>query len=92
MQAEEFGITSENLEEFVGSDVPDIQRFLGTGDNNLGAGIGLEADFVQRVIRGVGNYEEIYNRNLGPDTPFDLPRGLNALYTEGGILYSPPFR
>ncbi len=91
-QAEEFGITSENLDEFVNSDVPDIQRFLGTGDNNLGAGIGLEADFVQRVIRGVGNYEEIYNRNLGPDTPFKLPRGLNALYTEGGILYSPPFR
>jgi general L-amino acid transport system substrate-binding protein len=92
MQAEEYEITSENIDEFTSSDIPDIQRFLGVGDNNLGAGIGLEADFVQRVIRGVGNYEEIYNRNLGPDTPFNLPRGLNALYTEGGILYSPPFR
>jgi len=44
------------------------------------------------VIKAVGNYEEIYNRNLGPSTPFNLPRGLNTLYTKGGLLYSPPFR
>ncbi|NTU82879.1 MAG: amino acid ABC transporter substrate-binding protein [Chloroflexales bacterium] len=91
-QAEEFGITSANLGEFTASEVPDIQRFLGLGDNKLGEGVGLSNDFVQRVIKAVGNYAEIYNRNLGPDTPFNLPRGLNSLYTDGGLLYSPPFR
>ncbi|NJN17563.1 MAG: amino acid ABC transporter substrate-binding protein [Oscillochloris sp.] len=91
IQAEEFGITSENIGEFEASDNPDIRRFLGL-ESELGAGIGLPNDFAARVIRAVGNYEEIYNRNLGPDTPFNLPRGQNALYTEGGILYSPPFR
>jgi general L-amino acid transport system substrate-binding protein len=91
-QAEEYGITSENLGDFTTSELPEIQRFLGLGDNKLGEGIGLSNDFAQRVIRGVGNYGEIYNRHLGPDTPFNLPRGFNALYTEGGLLYSPPFR
>lgn len=91
-QAEEFGITSENMEaDFMASENPDIRRFLGT-EGELGAALGLENDFVQRVIRGVGNYAEIYDRNLGPETPFNLPRGLNTLYTEGGLLYSPPFR
>jgi general L-amino acid transport system substrate-binding protein len=90
-QAEEFGITSANLSEFASSDKPDIRRFLGL-EGELGAGIGLPNDFAARVIAAVGNYEEIYNRHLGPDTPFNLPRGLNALYTDGGLLYSPPFR
>ncbi|ABY36426.1 MAG TPA: amino acid ABC transporter substrate-binding protein [Chloroflexus aurantiacus] len=90
-QAEEYGITSQNLDQFLGSDVPEIRRFLGI-EGELGAGIGLPNDFAARVVRHVGNYAEIYNRNLGPDTPFNLPRGLNALYTEGGLLYSPPFR
>ncbi len=91
IQAEEYGITSENVDEFLNSDVPDIRRFLGT-EGELGQGLGLPNDFVARIIRHVGNYEEIYNRNLGPETPFNLPRGQNALYTEGGLLYSPPFR
>lgn len=91
-QAEESDITSENIGDFLNSDNPEIQRLLGLGDNKLGEGFGLPNDFVQRVVRAVGNYEEIYNRNLGPDTPFNLPRGLNAQYTDGGLLYSPPFR
>ncbi len=91
-QAEEYGITSANLAEFTSSELPEIQRLLGLGDNKLGDGIGLPNDFVQRVIKAVGNYQEIYDRNLGPETPFNLPRGLNSLYTEGGLLYSPPFR
>ncbi len=91
IQGEEYGITSENVEEFLGSDVPDIRRFLGV-EGELGQGVGLPNDFAARVISHVGNYAEIYNRNLGPDTPFNLPRGQNALYTEGGLLYSPPFR
>jgi general L-amino acid transport system substrate-binding protein len=90
-EAEEFGITSGNISEFLGSDDPNIRRFLGV-EGDLGQGIGLPNDFVTRIITHVGNYEEIYNRNLGPETPFNLPRGQNALYTEGGLLYSPPFR
>ncbi|GIV89296.1 MAG: amino acid ABC transporter substrate-binding protein [Chloroflexus sp.] len=90
-QAEEYGITSQNVNDFLNSDVPEIRRFLGI-EGDLAAGIGLPNDFAVRIIRHVGNYAEIYNRNLGPDTPFNLPRGLNALYTDGGLLYSPPFR
>lgn len=91
IQAEEFGITSENVEEFLESDNPGIQRFLGV-DSDLGEGLGLENDFVVNIISNVGNYGEIYERNLGPDTPFNLERGPNALWTEGGLMYSPPFR
>ena len=54
--------------------------------------LGLNNDFCYQVVKQVGNYGEIYNRNLGPDTPFNVPRGLNNIYTNGGLLYSPPFR
>jgi general L-amino acid transport system substrate-binding protein len=92
IQAEEYGITSANIDEFVGSDVPEIQRFLGQGDNATGSLLGIANDFMVTVIRQVGNYGEIFDRNLGPDTPFNLGRGLNALWTDGGLMYSPPFR
>jgi general L-amino acid transport system substrate-binding protein len=92
IQAEEYGITSANIDEFIGSEVPEIQRFLGQGENAIGSLFGIANDFMVTVIRQVGNYGEIYERNLGPDTPFNLGRGLNALYTEGGLMYSPPFR
>ncbi len=91
IQAEEFGITSENIDEFSDSENPNILRFLGA-EGDLGAGLGLENDFTVQIISSVGNYGEIYNRNLGPDTPFDLPRGQNTIWSEGGLLYSPPFR
>jgi general L-amino acid transport system substrate-binding protein len=90
-EAEELGITSENLDSFLTSEDPNVRRFLGI-EGDLALGIGLENGFTQRIIRAVGNYEEIYNRNLGPDTPTAVERGLNALYTDGGLLYSPPFR
>ncbi len=90
-QAEEFGITQDSLDDMMTSEDPEIRRFLGV-EGDLGPQLGLPADFMAQVIRAVGNYEEIYNRALGPDTPFNLPRGLNQLYTEGGLLYSPPFR
>lgn len=91
IEAEELGISSANVDDFVGSDDPVVQNLLGdTGD--LGLALGLNADFCYQIIQQVGNYGEIYDRNLGPDTPFDLPRGLNNLWTEGGLLYSPPFR
>jgi general L-amino acid transport system substrate-binding protein len=91
IDAEELGIDSTNVDDMLGSDDPVILNLLGV-EGDLGLALGLTNDFCARVIRHVGNYGEIYNRNLGPDTPFNLPRGLNALYSEGGILYSPPFR
>jgi len=90
--AEELGIDSTNVDSFLGGDDPVIQNLLGeTGD--LGVAMGVNNDFCYQIVKQVGNYGEIYDRNLGPDTPFNLPRGLNALYTTpGGIQYAPPFR
>ncbi len=91
IQAEEFGINSQNVGEFMGSDNPSIRRFLGQ-EGELGQELGLPNDFAVRIIRHVGNYGEIFDRNLGPNTPFNMGRGPNRLWTEGGLLYSPPFR
>ncbi|MTJ09954.1 MULTISPECIES: amino acid ABC transporter substrate-binding protein [unclassified Anabaena] len=91
IKAEELGINSQNLAEFANSQDPDIKRFLGT-EGNLGEGIGLTNDFAARIIKQVGNYGEIYDRNLGTKTNINLPRGQNQLGTKGGLLYSPPFR
>ncbi|MCY3903286.1 MAG: amino acid ABC transporter substrate-binding protein [Caldilineaceae bacterium] len=92
MIAEEAGIDSGNIDSFMGSEDPNIRRLLGLeGDFCAKVGIENSGCFVD-VIKQVGNYAEIYNRNLGPDTVFDLPRGLNSLYTDGGILYAPPIR
>ncbi len=93
MEAEEQGITSENIADFAGGDNPVVGRLLGeTGD--LGTGLGLSNDFVVNVISAVGNYGEIYDRAFGPDTALDLGRDgtLNDLWTNGGLMYSPPFR
>jgi general L-amino acid transport system substrate-binding protein len=91
IEAEELGINSANVDSFLGGENPVIQNLLGeTGD--LGAGMGLSNDWCYQVVKQVGNYGEIYDRNLGPNTPFNLPRGSNNLWTEGGLLYSPPFR
>jgi general L-amino acid transport system substrate-binding protein len=89
IQAEESGITSGNVQDMVGSDDPVIARLLG-GEGDLG--LGLDGDWVVDVISAVGNYGEIYDRNLGPGTPFELERGLNSLWTDGGLLYAPPYR
>lgn len=91
IQAEEFGINSENVDTFLETEDPAIKRFIGS-EGELAADLGLPADFTVQIVRSVGNYGEIYERNLGPDTPFDLARGLNSQWTEGGLLYSPPFR
>ncbi len=89
--AEELGVTSANVEEMLASEDPNVRRLLGV-EGELGAKIGLGNDFMVNIIKAVGNYGEIYDRNLGPETPFALPRGLNALYTQGGIQYAPPVR
>jgi general L-amino acid transport system substrate-binding protein len=91
IQAEELGITSENVDEFLGSDDPVVLNLLGV-EGDLAQAMGLNNDFCVQIIKQVGNYGEIYDRNLGPDTQFNVPRGLNNLWTNGGLLYSPPFR
>ena len=91
-QAEEYGITSENVNDFISSEVPEIQRFLGQGENAIGSLYGIPNDFMVTVISQVGNYGEIFDRNIGPETVFGLQRGVNALWTDGGLMYSPPFR
>lgn len=96
IEAEELGITSETVEdEVASSDNPVVQRLLGVTPADADpfeSGLGLEADWVVDVIGQVGNYGEIFERNLGPGTPFELERGLNALWTDGGLLYAPPYR
>ena len=83
--AEFLGIDQSNVDSFLGGDDPVVTDLLGeTGD--LGQNLGLNNDFCYQIIKQVGSYADIYNRNLGPDTPFNLPRGLNALYNDGGIL------
>ena len=94
VQAEEFEITSENIDEQLESDNPEIQRFLGqpVEGEPFDAGLGLPADFAVQIIRAVGNYGEIYDRNVGPDSPLELPRDFNALWTDGGLHQAPPYR
>lgn len=91
-QAEELGITSANVEDVAAtSEDPVVRNLLGT-EGDLWLALDMPADTMVRVIKHVGNYGEIYDRNLGPDTPFNVPRGQNAQWTDGGLLYSPPFR
>ena len=93
IQAWEFGIDSTNINEFLNVDPeeqPEIARFLGLAD--FDPGLGLDPDFAVNVIEQVGNYQEIYNRTVGPDTALGLEPGPNSLWTEGGLLYPPPYR
>ncbi len=91
--AEELGITQENVEELAKAptDNPEINRLLGT-EGEYGAMTGLPKDWAVHAIKARGNYGEIFDRHIGPDTQIGLERGLNALWTNGGILYTPPFR
>ena len=90
--AEELGVTRANVAEMAnGTDHPEINRMLGS-EGSLGEMLGLDAQWAVRAIAAEGNYAEIFDRYIGKDSPLALGRGLNALYTDGGILYSPPFR
>lgn len=91
IEAEELGINSKNIDSFANSKDPVVKRLLGT-EGDLGKGLGLPNDFVARAIRKVGNYGEIYERNLGAQTPFKLARGQNDIWSKGGLMYAPPFR
>ena len=90
--AEEYGITSANIEELAkGTNNPEINRLLGT-EGTLGEMLGLDAEWAKRAIAANGNYAEIFAKNIGEETPVGLARGLNAQWTNGGLLYAPPFR
>lgn len=91
IEAEEQGITQANVEQKKTDVNPTTKRFLGT-ESDLGKGLGLTNDFAARAIKHVGNYQEVYDRNLGEQSPFKLPRGQNNLWNKGGLMYSPPFR
>ncbi|WP_333830297.1 amino acid ABC transporter substrate-binding protein [Pararhodobacter sp.] len=90
--AEELGVTSANLAELAaGTNNPEINRMLGT-EGNLGEMLGLDAEWAQRALAAGGNYGEIFANNIGEQTPIGLARGLNAQWTQGGLMYAPPFR
>lgn len=90
--AEELGVTSANITEMAaGTNNPEINRLLGT-EGTLGEMLGLSADWGKNAITAGGNYGEVFADNIGETTPIGLARGLNAQWTEGGLLYSPPFR
>jgi general L-amino acid transport system substrate-binding protein len=91
VNAEELGITSNSIDEALRSEKPDVKRFLGL-EGNIGEHAGLTRDWAARVIRSVGNYAEIFDRNVGDGSNLGIPRGLNELWNNGGILYAPPIR
>jgi general L-amino acid transport system substrate-binding protein len=91
IQAEEFGITSQNVDQFLESPDPSIRRFLGV-DTSVGTAAGIDPKFAYTIVKTLGNYGEIFDRNVGPKTRIGFERGLNRLWTQGGLLYAPPFR
>ncbi len=91
INAEEYGVTSENVDDFLDSEDPVVRRMLGTEDD-FGGKLGLPSDWVYQMIKQVGNYGEMFDCNLGAGSPLNLPRGPNALWTDGGLIYAPPFR
>ncbi len=91
LNAEELGVTSGNLDEMLESDNPRVKRLLGR-EGAYGEAVGLSPDWAVHAIRAVGNYGEMFERNVGTETPLGIKRGLNALWTEGGVQYAPPVR
>jgi general L-amino acid transport system substrate-binding protein len=91
IEAEELGVTSQNVDEMLKSTNPSVQRFLGVVPGN-GKALGLEENFAYNIVKQVGNYGEVFERNVGAKTPLALERGLNALWTNGGLMYSFPFK
>jgi general L-amino acid transport system substrate-binding protein len=91
LNAEELGVTSANVDAMMSSPNEDIRNLLGS-EGAFGEGIGLTNDWAARTIRLVGNYGEIFERNLGSGSPLAIPRGLNALWSNGGIQFAPPIR
>jgi general L-amino acid transport system substrate-binding protein len=91
VNAEELGVSSKTIEDALKSSKPDVKRLAGT-EGNYGGQLGLTKDWVVRFVKLVGNSGEVYDRNVGTRTPLGIPRGINQLWTAGGILYAPPIR
>ena len=91
VNAEELGVTSENVAEMASSENPDVLRLLGN-EGDFGQQLGLDNAWAKNIIEQVGNYGEVFAANVGPDTELGIERGLNALWTEGGLQYAPPVR
>jgi general L-amino acid transport system substrate-binding protein len=91
INAEELGVTSQNIDEALKSKKPDVMRLVGN-EGTFGPDLGLPKDWAVRIIRHVGNYGEVYDRNIGAGSQLHIPRGLNQLWNAGGIQYAPPIR
>ena len=91
LTAEEFGITSGNVDDFMSSEDPGIQRLLGVAPG-MGEAMKINEQWAYNAIKQVGNYSEIFERHVGADTPLGFQRGVNALWTDGGLMYAPPIR
>ncbi len=91
VNGEELGVTSANISASLNSKDPNVRRLLGL-EGPKGNGLGLDDDWSRRILEQVGNYEEVFERNVGTGSPLKIERGLNALWNDGGILYAPPFR
>jgi general L-amino acid transport system substrate-binding protein len=91
IDAEDLGINSKNVDEMLKSNDPNIKRFLGVTPGN-GKALGLSEKWAYNIVKYVGNYGEVFERNVGKNTKLRLPRGLNAQWKDGGLMYSPPFK
>ncbi|MBR0829809.1 amino acid ABC transporter substrate-binding protein [Bradyrhizobium manausense] len=89
--AEELGLNAKNIDEKAKSDNPELKRVLGT-DGNFGEQLGLTKDWVVRIVKHVGNYGEVFDKNVGTGSPLGIARGLNSLWNKGGLQYAPPIR
>ena len=93
LNAEELGITKANVDEMKASDNPEIKRVLGQeADTKIGTDLGVSNDWVVNIVKAVGNYGEMFERNVGSGSPLKIARGINALWTKGGLQYGPPIR
>jgi general L-amino acid transport system substrate-binding protein len=91
INAEELGVSRQTIDEALKSNKPDVKRLVGT-DDNYGEQLGLTKDWAVRIIRHVGNYGEVFERNVGTGSQLAIPRGINSLWSNGGIQYAPPIR
>ena len=92
IEAEDYGVTQKNVDELAkSSSDPAVGRLLGTTEDT-GKLLGLDKNWAANAIKAVGNYGEIFERNVGPNSPLGLPRGMNNLWSKGGIMYAPPVR
>ena len=91
IEAEEYGIESKNVDEMLKSENPTIKRILGVTPG-MGKALGVDEKWVYAIVKQVGNYGESFDRNVGKDSPLKIERGLNKLWTQGGLQYAPPIR